>query len=446
MNQIAPTTPYEWENDLDSLDTERRHAALTQLRLAAEAEMNLEQADERPGNLHAHTFFSYNSLGYSPSRYALLAKQYGMEVAGIVDFDVLDGMEEFHETGSRLNLRTVVSIETRVFVPEFSDRVINSPGEPGVAYHMAAGWTRTPNDISNNSFLHSLNDRAARRNRTMVTRLNQFFDAMAISYDSDVLPLTPHHNATERHIVMAYARKAARIFTPEELLAFWTGKLGPGLTADDLPETPKLLNLIRSKTMKIGGAGYTPPTPKSFPLLADFNAFAVASGAIPMVAWLDGTSAGEQAMEEWADVAARSGACAINIIPDRNFTPGVNDDKLRHLNDVVALANRRHWPVIVGTEMNSFGQRFVDQFETEELRPLVPTFQRGARILYGHTALQRAAGLGYLGEWAQQHLPDLAARNDFFEQLGRALTPRRESLLSEITRLDTPAHILARLT
>jgi hypothetical protein len=44
--------------------------------------------------LHAHTFFSYNAYGYSPSHFAFLARIRGLAVAGIVDFDMLDGMEE----------------------------------------------------------------------------------------------------------------------------------------------------------------------------------------------------------------------------------------------------------------------------------------------------------------------------------------------------------------
>ena len=58
-----------------------------------------------------------------------------------------------------------------------------------------------------------------------------------------------------------------------------------------------------------------------------------------------------------------SGAAAINIIPDRNYTPGVKDQKLQNLYDVVALAEKHHFPVIVGTEMNAPGNKFVDEFE-----------------------------------------------------------------------------------
>jgi len=90
-------------------------------------------------NAHAHTFYSFNYKGYSPSRFVLEARREGLEMGGIVDFDVLDGLEEFWEASRLLDLKGCVGIESRVFVPEFSDREINSPGEPGISYHMGPG-------------------------------------------------------------------------------------------------------------------------------------------------------------------------------------------------------------------------------------------------------------------------------------------------------------------
>ena len=61
------------------------------------------------------------------------------------------------------------------------------------------------------------------------------------------------------------------------------------------------------------------------------NQFVLASGAIPTVTWLDGTTDGERAIEELFEVSMRSGAAAINLIPDRNYTPGAKDGKLKNL-------------------------------------------------------------------------------------------------------------------
>lgn len=436
-----PTAVEPWEPDLDALEAERRAVAMIQFESVAREIDAAAPPSFQPGNLHAHTFHSFNCYGFSPTRYALLARRFGMEVAGIVDFDTLDGAEEFHAAGRLLNLRTVVSVETRVMVPEFATRVINSPGEPGIAYHMACGFVRRPTQPRLAAFLQDLRERSARRNRAALAKVNAFLSPLNIDYERDVLSLTPSGNATERHIVLAFAREAAQMFTGHELADFWRTKLGTEIRPEDLPESPALLNLIRAKTLKKGGPGYVEPSADAFPPLADFNAWAVRCGAIPTIAWLDGSSPGEQAMEEYMALNAAGGVCALNIIPDRNFTPGLRDERLRRLYEVVKLAVDRNWILIAGTEMNSFGQRWIDQFDTDELRPLVPHFQRGARVLYAHTALQRHAGLGFLGPWADKHLPRREDRVAWFEELGRFLKPSNESKLAAVSPADSPDEI-----
>lgn len=431
-----------YELDLSAMSPDVRKGALSTLRAEAAAIDAASPAADQPGNTHAHTFFSFNCYGYSPAHYALLARRHGMEVAGIVDFDVLDGMDEFHTYGALLSLRTVVSLESRVYVESFSDREINSPGEPGIAYHMAAGFVRSPETDEMQGFLAEFARQSGARNREVIARVNAVLDPVCLSYDDDVLPLTPKGNATERHITLAYARKAASLMSGADLQNYWAKVLDGEVTDEELPESAGLLNRIRARTMKKGGAGYVAPTATSFPPLAAFNHFAESCGALPAAAWLDGTTAGEAAMDEWFTT---TGACMLNIIPDRNFTPGVKNQKLANLYAVVEWCEQHHWPVIVGTEMNAHGQKFVDAFETDELKPLVPVFMRGARILYAHTALQRAGRFGYLGDWADKHLPDRAERNVFFDKLGSKLCPALEARLAGITPQTTPTEVMARL-
>jgi hypothetical protein len=423
------------EQQLDSFDAAQRRSALAALwRLAGEGLMALPEP-ETAVNLHAHTFFSYNAYGYSPSKFAWLARKAGLAAAGIVDFDVLDGLEEFLEAGRLLGLKTCVSLESRVFVPEFATRVINSPGEPGIAYHMGVGFT----SAAPQPFLAEMRAAAAQRTRALLARVNRYMQPLELDFDKDVAPATPHGNATERHLCEAFERKAAVVFPdPAARAAFWKQKLG-----EAPPPGPLLQNLIRAKTMKKGGAGYVQPDKGSFPLMADMNRFILQSGAIPTLAWLDGTSEGEKCIEELFDVAISSGAAALNIIPDRNYTPGRPDQKLQNLRDVDALAEQRHFPIIVGTEMNSPGNKFVDSFETAELKPLLPVFLRGAHIFYAHSVLQRQSGLGYLSPWAAKAFPALPAKNDFFERLGRALEPAKENQLRGLTGTVAPGHILA---
>ena len=442
-NSIPPAGVADLERDLASLDSSRRHSALTQLAgLLKQGEITCPPA-EAIANMHGHTFFSYNPDFYSPSQFAWLARRRGLGLAGLVDFDVLDGLEEFHEAGRLLELKTCVSIETRVFVPEFSSRVINSPGEPGIAYHMGVGFTAAPTTRWATEFLASLRETAGRRTRELTERVNAFLQPVELDHDRDVLPLTPQGNATERHLCLAYARKAAATFSDTQALAaFWADKLDTPADTLDLPEGPKLQAHIRARTMKRGGVGYVQPDADSFPRLDDMNRFALEAGAIPTIAWLDGTTDGEQALDEWMDVASQSGAAAINLIPDRNYTPGVQDEKLNNLYEVVQKAERRGFPIIVGTELNGPGQKFVDDFDSEELKPLADGFMKGAYITFAHTALQATAGMGYLSEWAGAHFTDVHEKNTFYAECGRLLPSSYEKPLSNVSADNTPDQVM----
>jgi hypothetical protein len=141
-----------------------------------------------------------------------VARLHCLAVTGIVDFDMLDDIEGFLEAGRRLGRKTSVARETRVWVPEFHTREINSPGEPGIAYHMGVGFTPQRFDGPALEFLLQLRRTSDQRNRDLIARVNTFTDPVRIDYAKDVVSLTPNGNATERHICLAYARKAAERF------------------------------------------------------------------------------------------------------------------------------------------------------------------------------------------------------------------------------------------
>ncbi|MCU0914148.1 MAG: hypothetical protein MUC88_06255, partial [Planctomycetes bacterium] len=362
------------EQQLDSFDAgERRQALAILLEKVKAGEITLPETG-RFVNLHCHTFFSYNTYGYSPTKFAWLARKAGLAVVGTTDFDVLDALDEFRAACRLLGLRGCCGLETRVYVPEFATRVINSPGEPGISYHMGVGFPSAKVPASQRKFLQSLKETAQKRNRDLMQRVNHYLSPIELDYERDVLTLTPAGNATERHMCLAYAHQARDHFgaTSDELAAFWSQKLGTDAKKLGLPAGRDLLNTIRAKTMKRGGVGYVQPDSGSFPLMADTNHFILAAGGMPVHTWLDGTSDGEQAIEELLDVAMSTGAVALNVIPDRNYTPGSQDQKVKNLYHVVEVAQKRHLVVVEGTEMNSPGQKFVDDFTTQELAPLLP--------------------------------------------------------------------------
>ena len=120
-------------------------------------------------NAHAHTFYSFNYKGYSPSRFVLEARREGLEMGGIVDFDVLDGLEEFWEASRLLDLKGCVGIESRVCSGIFRSR--RPPGN-GISYHMGTGFTtKIP---EKRVFLDNMRTTSSERNQAMVQRVNEF--------------------------------------------------------------------------------------------------------------------------------------------------------------------------------------------------------------------------------------------------------------------------------
>jgi hypothetical protein len=416
----------ELEASLNSFDANVRTRAVAELAaLAQQAGVPLEPEAE-VANMHCHTFFSFNAYGYSPSGLAWLAKRRGFKLLGIVDFDVLDGVDEFLRACDVLGVRGSAGMETRTFLPEFATREMNSPGEPGILYHMGIGFTSSDAPPEVAGILDELRQRAARRNRDMVNRVNAYLDPVTVDYDHDVLPLTPRGNPTERHMVVAYIRAAERAV--RNPAALWAEKLAMAqdqVTAA-ISDAAKFQNLVRAKLMKQGGAGYVQPGPNAFPAVESVHQLTEACGALPCAAWLDGTSEGEQAIEELLELLIGKGAVALNIIPDRNWNiadPEAKRLKMQKLYQVVELAQELDLPLNVGTEMNSFGQRLVDDFQAVELAPVRQAFLNGAHFIYGHTALQRAVGLGYQSQWAQAYLPLRRERNAFYTKVGYLVRP-----------------------
>ncbi len=436
------------EEQLDSFDSAQRKEALAKLVKLVEAGDICLPEQGKEINLHFHTFYSYNYKNYSPAKIAWLSRKTGLGLAGIVDFDVLDGLEEFLEAGKILDLKVSAGMESRVFVPELGEKVINSPGEPGISYHLGIGFPKAVFKGETDTFKKHLRDIAQKRNQELMLRVNKYLSPVELDYEKDVIPLTPSGNATERHICLAYTRKARAMFAEDhKLISFWSEKLSETITESHIPESKDLLTLIRKKTMKQGGAGYVRPDAESFPKMADMNSFVLAAGGIPTLTWLDGSSDGEKDIEKLLEIAMKTGVAALNIIPDRNYTPGLgNDDpKCRELYKIVDLAKKLRLPLIGGTEMNSPGQKFVDDFQSAELSCLRDEFLKGSHIVYAHSVLQQQCGLGYTSKWAANNFKTTEEKNNFFEKIGKTIKVEQEESLKDLPENIKPDKIITLL-
>ncbi|OUC05239.1 hypothetical protein RY27_28465, partial [Litorilinea aerophila] len=181
------------QEQLNDFDPAVRRQALERL-------LALQPQPPRPpaevANMHCHTFFSFNAYGHSPTSLAWLGRQQGFKLMGIVDFDVLDGVDEFLDACALTGVRGSAGIETRVYLPEFAQHEMNSPGEPGVLYHMGIGFTTTDVSPEAAAILDELRTQSAQRNQGLIQRGNAYLDPVQVDYERDVLPLTPKGNAT----------------------------------------------------------------------------------------------------------------------------------------------------------------------------------------------------------------------------------------------------------
>jgi len=443
------------ESQLNDFSFEKRKAALLQLLKLAEENPAMLPPEGNHVNMHCHSFYSFNAYGYSPSALVWLAKQLGWQVAGIVDFDNLDGVDEFLSGCDLASVRGSAAMETRIFISEFAEYVANSPGEPGVSYSCGIGFSSGKVNEKGKKILKSMRERADQRNRSMVEHLNDYLDPVCIDYEEDVIPLTPSGNATERHMLSAYLDAASRVFP--DPAPFWADKMG--LKESEVRELMQDLALfsdaVRRKLMKQGGIAYVQPGPKTFPPAEEFYEMVISNNAIPSFNYLNGATEGEQRMEELLELLIAKGIAAFNMIPnlavpDPQSDPDnyeIRKKRAELLKKNADLARDFDLPLHIGTEMNSYGQRKEDDLSTEELAPLQKHFIDGAYFIYGHVQLQRTLGIGYQSAWAKSFMPTRAERNRFYTKAGYLIPPGFKSMetLKSLDGSMNPPDLLKKL-
>lgn len=381
MDQLKNQLLSGIDPELDCFDLSRRQIALEKyLNLMASGGLFVPAAGKFH-NLHCHSFFSYNYLSWSPSHVALAGKLLGLGAVGLVDFDVLDGVDEFLKACQMLNLPAIAGMETRVYIPDFAGIEINSPGEAAVAYHLAVGFSSSKVSDNGAVFLRNLKLCAASRTRTVVEKVNQFLQDLTLDFDREILPATPAGNPTERHVCTLYRLAAEKKFG-HEALDFWQSKLGFDDKVKASCVAPAVMDgTIRSKLMKGSGPAAVKASADSFPTLEAMNRFAEECGALPCVAWLNGFSDGESDPEKLLDFHCRMGAKALTLIPDRNWNIADPDKKKRSIANLYALvevAQKKNLPLLAGTELNTPGQKLVDDFGQQPLATLLDLFYRDA--------------------------------------------------------------------
>ncbi|MCM8816985.1 MAG: hypothetical protein NC913_05685 [Candidatus Omnitrophica bacterium] len=376
---------------LSSFNFEERKAAIEEITKSIKNGIISRYKKQQPyDNMHLHSFHSFNYKNWSPSRIILEAYKTGLKHIGIIDFDTLEALEETKLASKVFGVPSLCGLETRVFVPELATKIINSPGEPGIYYINGLGFKKIPvKDSEAGKIYAKLHTIAEARNKTVIEKLNEFLHPVTVDYEKDVIPLTPSRNPTERHIIMAYIEKSEKIFNSSaKSNSFWSDiiKIHPDEVDKIRIEKPgDFMEKIRSVLVKNGGPGYVRPDPSTFPTIDEFIKMVNDSGGIVVGNWLDGTNEGEKNPEEFLEFMLSKDIRIMNIIPERNWNISNSDEKVikvANLDQFMAACQKMNIPVICGTEMNKYGQPFVDNFETPELKKYLQFFQKSVDYLF----------------------------------------------------------------
>ena len=374
---------------LSDFDEKVRKGALEKIVLLIKEGKIKKDIDLKPWlNLHIHTFHSYNYNNWSPSRIVFEGWKTGLKYVGTVDFDTLAGVEETIFAGKLLDIGVMGGFETRTFADELKEVVTNSPKEPGVCYLCGKGFLKSPDENSDaGKFFGYIKGIAQRRNREVIENLNRYLGEVKVDYYRDVLPLTPSGNPTERHITEAYHRKSEDMLG-EKVDMFWSDILKidrEKVRKIRVHNKADFQELLRKTLIKYGGPGYMPPEKKNFPSFDETVRMIETAGGVPVGGWLDGTTDGEENPDTLLDFLESKGVKVVMVIPDRNYN--IADDKerelkIKKLDEFMAACQKRKVPVICGTEMNKYGQPFVDDFNNPVIGKYLPYFLSSASRIF----------------------------------------------------------------
>ncbi len=228
LEQIA-----ELEKRLDSYDPNLRGESLERLALLTQKGKVRLEPETNVVNMHCHTFYSFNALR-PLAGVPGLAGQAARIQGGRASWTLTCSRAWTNSWALARPLACGAAPGSRpaCLCPSMPAKEINSPGEPGVCYHMGIGFTggQVPEAVA--AILAGLGQQAGRAQPGILALVNAYLDPVTVDYERDVLPLTPAGNPTERHMVVAYVRAAEQI-VPDPAV-FWAGKLG--VAADEMTD------------------------------------------------------------------------------------------------------------------------------------------------------------------------------------------------------------------
>ncbi|VVB53965.1 Uncharacterised protein [uncultured archaeon] len=399
-------------------------------------------------NNHIHTWASFSP--YSPAAAVWASYLAGLEVTGIIDHDTIAGNYEFMEAARICKIKATNGFELRTNAgddPELKGLVWNYPGMPGVIYFLAHAIPEGRLSEFQTEIIDGIHEAKDRRNRTMIEGgvfrglydgverdieckgvnglLTEMGAGFTIDYDRDVVPLTfkegdsSEHteNSTDRHIMLAVARKINENVPPEARAEFLTRLFGRPLSDKEVKmmgneeDFKDLLRagLLKPKSEKTPNSVLINPDERECPNIKEVSAKIKKLGGIPVYAYLgDPTCQEEQNLEKIVQYLADSGVEGIALMPHRN-TP-------EQIERISKLANKYGLLVISGVDINRPEQPLIHHRAKAED---YPEFRTAANAMIGHERMSVFGDCGFLSDTLATAIPDRVQRLQFLAKVGR---------------------------
>jgi hypothetical protein len=354
-----------------------------------------------PSDLHIHTPYSFSAFT-DVHEAVSLAREQGVFVLGISDFNTTRGYEEFTEECQKAGIFPVYCIETIALSVDAqeSGRRWNDPSNPGRIYFCGKGL-RYPVQVSQHA-----RDTLTRIARALEERIRQMIDRMNRHLGSTVPSIRLDYDhirdtytlgtVRERHVAKALSSAIVKAFPGARERAAVLDALYGGQSQVDLTDDVALQNELRSNLLKAGKPAFVEERPEAYVSLEEAKSLILDMGGIPCYPVLaDGTKSEltevERDPEFLCDEILERGIHCAEFIPIRT-----DIDLLR---DYVSVFRRRGVILTAGTEHN-----------TPRMEPMVPmcrggveldgelkkTFWKGACVVAAHQYLTSIGRAGYV--------------------------------------------------
>ncbi len=382
----------------------------------------------RDVNAHIHSPYSFSA--FNDLRQAFeMARNEGVRVLGINDFNTTEGYAEFNSLSSEYRIFPLFNIEFMGLMKEEQQKGIriNDPNNPGRIYFSGKGLDFPVNiQAEEAEKLHGVVEKSHLQVRAMIGKLNRYLEGIDGGLKLDFKEVQRYYAKNmvrERHIALALRVMIFERFeTPAERTGFLKQLYGNHDPAADINNNAEVENEIRGRLLKSGGVAFVEEDPGAFLDMEEIISIITGAGGIPCYPVLLDDPRG-QFTEFEADMQSLCGKLRSLNVSCIELIPGRNDHGI--LKRFVKYFTGMGFVVLLGTEHN-----------TPSLEPMkvsarggVPiddelslAAYNGACVIAAHQYLRvKGDGTGYSPKGEAGKDKDLKAG---LEELGKAVIER----------------------